>query len=58
VEPGLDAYLIVSSEKLKPDAVKILYGLRKANIVSDMNYMNKSFIVLDIYPVVILIRYC
>ncbi len=43
VEPGLDAYLIVSSEKLKPDAVKILYGLRKANIVSDMNYMNKSF---------------
>ncbi|MFP4187736.1 MAG: histidine--tRNA ligase [Acholeplasmataceae bacterium] len=42
-DPGPDAYVIVSTEKLKPEAVRILYGLRKANIVSDMNYMNKSF---------------
>ncbi len=42
-EPALDAYIIVSSDRLKADAVKILYDLRKADIVSDMNYMNKSF---------------
>lgn len=42
-EPELDAYVIVLSEKLRAVAVKILYTLRKANLVSDMNYMSKSF---------------
>jgi histidyl-tRNA synthetase len=42
-EDTLDAYVIVFSEHLKPIASKILYDLRQANIIADMNYTQKAF---------------
>lgn len=42
-EDTLDAYLLVLDEKLKNVSSKILYDLRHAGLISDLNYSNKSF---------------
>ena len=39
----VDAFIVTTSSKLRKYAMKLLYDLRGANFVSDMNYTQKSF---------------
>lgn len=42
-EDVLDAYVIVFSDQLRVVGSKILYDLRQANLIADMNYTKKAF---------------
>jgi histidyl-tRNA synthetase len=42
-EDVLDAYVIVFNDDLKIEASKVLYDLRQADLIADMNYTNKAF---------------
>jgi len=42
-EKELDAFVIIFDEKLKTEATRILYELRTANLIADMNFTQKSF---------------
>ena len=42
-EDTLDAYVIVFGEALKVVGSKILFDLRQANLIADMNYTKKAF---------------
>jgi histidyl-tRNA synthetase len=39
----VDAFIVTTSPDLRKHAMKLLYDLRSANLVSDMNYTQKSF---------------
>ncbi len=43
VDDMIDAYVIVFGEELRVLGSKILFELRQANIISDMNYTKKAF---------------
>lgn len=42
-EKPLDAFVIVFNEDIRPTATHILYQLRQANYIADMNYTQKAF---------------
>jgi histidyl-tRNA synthetase len=43
IEDTLDAYVIVFGDELKVVGSKILFELRQANLIADMNYTKKAF---------------
>ncbi|MFU8792811.1 MAG: histidine--tRNA ligase [Acholeplasmataceae bacterium] len=43
IEDQLDVYVMTFNEAHHPQALDLLYQLRKENIISDMNYTQKSF---------------
>lgn len=42
-EKPLDAFVIVFNDDIRPTATQILYQLRQANYIADMNYTQKGF---------------